>query len=50
MIVGLGLGLAAILAVFARYWQPRKEPPDLGSVSQQWIAERRLDHHRDSYR
>jgi len=50
VIAGLGLGLAAVLAIVLRYRHLGAEPPDLGSVSQQWMAERRLDHHRDGYR
>ena len=50
MIFGLGGGLAAVVALLARFRQPRQSPPDLGSVSQRWMAERRLEHHRDSSR
>lgn len=40
--VVLGIGVACVVAALATSWFRRNQDFDLGSVSHQWIAERRL--------
>ena len=36
------LGVAVVVFVLVATWRRRNREPDLGSVSHQWIAERRM--------
>ena len=46
----LGLGIAVVILLLVTSWLRRREVADLGSVSNQWIAEQRLGQGHDSQR
>jgi hypothetical protein len=46
----LGLGIAVAVLMFATSWLRRAQDVDLGSVSDQWIAEQRLGQGHDPQR
>lgn len=50
MWVVVGLGVAGALVALVTAWHRRDQPPDLGAVSYQWVAEQRLGQGNDSQR
>jgi hypothetical protein len=46
----VGLGAIGAVAALITTWNRRDQPPDLGVVSRQWIAEQRLGQDPDSRR
>jgi hypothetical protein len=49
ILLGVGGGIAIVLGIWTLLWRSRdgQDGPDLGTISGQWIAERRA-HERES--
>ena len=46
----VGLAVVGALAAIVTFWRRRDPKADLGAVSNQWVAERRLGQSQDSQR
>lgn len=46
--VAIGVGVVVVILAFVRSWLRQDKDPDLGAVSEHWIAEQRLGRDRNS--
>jgi hypothetical protein len=49
-VVGIGLLLGAMAVIILRSWRRRVEMAELGTVSEQWLAEQRTNDRHESAR